>query len=98
MPHRFDAALKELFTPAPEDFVPVFHLPTVRPTVPLNIDLSTISAAIAMDSLPAAHAFVGHGKPTKKSYSVASSFAPAASRSDAERMCCTRGPSGPRCP
>ena len=45
MSHRFDATLKELFTPAPEDFAQVFGLPLVRPAQTLNVDLSTISAA-----------------------------------------------------
>jgi hypothetical protein len=45
MAHRFDATLKELLAPRPEDFVPVFRLPQVKPAKALNVDLSTISAA-----------------------------------------------------
>jgi hypothetical protein len=45
MSHAFDATLKDLFTPSPADFIPAFGLPSIQPVVPLNIDLSTISAA-----------------------------------------------------
>ena len=45
MAHSFDATLKDLLEPQPEDFVPAFGLPTTRPVIPINIDLSTISAA-----------------------------------------------------
>jgi hypothetical protein len=45
MPHRFDATLKEILSPRPEDFASVFHLPRIAPAQPLNVDLSTISAA-----------------------------------------------------
>jgi hypothetical protein len=45
MPHRFDATLKEILSPRPEDFVAVFDLPRIAPAQPLNVDLSTISAA-----------------------------------------------------
>ena len=45
MSHRFDATLKEIFTPAPEDFAHAFGLPLVRPARTLNVDLSTLSAA-----------------------------------------------------
>ncbi len=45
MAHSFDATLKDLLEPQPEDFVPAFGLPNTRPVVPINIDLSTISAA-----------------------------------------------------
>jgi hypothetical protein len=48
MPHPFDATLKDLFTPSPEDLVSVFGLSDLRPAVPLNVDLSTISAATDM--------------------------------------------------
>jgi hypothetical protein len=44
MPLRFDATLKEILSPRPEDFAPVFDLPRI-PAQPLNVDLSTISAA-----------------------------------------------------
>jgi hypothetical protein len=45
MPYRFDATLKEIVSPCPEDFAPVFHVPRALPAQPLNVDLSTISAA-----------------------------------------------------
>jgi hypothetical protein len=45
MSHPFDATLKEILAPNPEDFVPVFGLPRLRPAVTLNVDLSTLSAA-----------------------------------------------------
>lgn len=45
MPHRFDATLKEILSPRPEDFAAVFSLPHISPAQPLNVDLSTISAA-----------------------------------------------------
>jgi hypothetical protein len=48
MPHPFDATLKDLFTPSPEDLVSAFGLSDIRPVVPLNVDLSTISAATDM--------------------------------------------------
>lgn len=41
----FDATVKELLAPEPEDFVPAFGLPRIQPAVRLNVDLSTISAA-----------------------------------------------------
>src|ERR1700730_14975302 len=41
----FDATVKEILAPQPEDFVPAFGLPTTRPAVRLNVDLSTLSAA-----------------------------------------------------
>jgi hypothetical protein len=41
----FDATLKEILAPQPEDFVPAFGLPNTRPAVRLNVDLSTLSAA-----------------------------------------------------
>jgi hypothetical protein len=45
MPFAFDATLKDLLAPAPAEFVSAFGLPTIRPIVSLNVDLSTISAA-----------------------------------------------------
>ena len=45
MAHSFDATLKDLLEPEPEDFVPAFGLPSTQPVVPINIDLSTITAA-----------------------------------------------------
>jgi hypothetical protein len=45
MSHSFDATLKEIVAPHPEDFVAVFGLPQVQPAVALNIDLSTLTAA-----------------------------------------------------
>ena len=41
----FDATLKEMFAPRPEDFAPVFQFPQIEPAQALNVDLSTISAA-----------------------------------------------------
>lgn len=41
----FDATVKEILAPQPEDFVPVFGLPRTLPAVRLNVDLSTLSAA-----------------------------------------------------
>jgi hypothetical protein len=45
MAHSFDATLKDLLAPTPEDFGALFDLPSARPVVSLNVDLSTISAA-----------------------------------------------------
>src|SRR5437660_12303356 len=45
MPHPFDATLKEIFSPRPEDFALVFRFPPLRPAQALNVDLSTITAA-----------------------------------------------------
>jgi hypothetical protein len=45
MSHPFDATLKEIFVPRPEDFAPVFRFPRLKPAQALNVDLSTISAA-----------------------------------------------------
>src|SRR2546425_488443 len=45
MSHPFDATLKELFAPRPEDFASVFGFPQLAPVQALNVDLSTISAA-----------------------------------------------------
>src|ERR1700674_1347125 len=45
MSHPFDATLKELFVPCPEDFAPVFGFPPLKPAQALNVDLSTVSAA-----------------------------------------------------
>ena len=41
----FDATLKEILAPRPEEFEVVFRFPSVKPAQSLNIDLSTISAA-----------------------------------------------------
>ncbi len=41
----FDATLKEMLVPRPEDFAPVFGFPQIEPARRINIDLSTISAA-----------------------------------------------------
>ncbi len=41
----FDATVKEILAPEPEEFVPAFGLPTTKPAMRLNIDLSTLSAA-----------------------------------------------------
>lgn len=41
----FDATVKEILAPQPEDFVPAFGLPRTLPAVRLNVDLSTLSAA-----------------------------------------------------
>ena len=41
----FDATLKQIFAPRPEDFAPVFRFPHIEPAQALNVDLSTISAA-----------------------------------------------------
>jgi hypothetical protein len=41
----FDATLKEIVAPHPEEFAVVFRLPQVQPATALNIDLSTLSAA-----------------------------------------------------
>jgi hypothetical protein len=41
----FDAPVKEILAPQPEDFVPVFGLPRTLPAGRLNVDLSTLSAA-----------------------------------------------------
>src|SRR5438270_12247689 len=45
MSHPFDATLKEIFAPHPDDFAPVFRFPPAKPARALNVDLSTISAA-----------------------------------------------------
>jgi hypothetical protein len=45
MSFRFDATLKDLLTPAPEEYVSAFGLAQIQPAVALNVDLSTISAA-----------------------------------------------------
>ncbi len=41
----FDATVKEILSPQPEDFVPAFDLPRTQPAFRLNIDLSAPSAA-----------------------------------------------------
>lgn len=45
MSHRFDATLKSIVAERPSDFADVFGLPTGEPATPLNVDLSTVSAA-----------------------------------------------------
>ena len=45
MPLPFDATVKEILAPQPEDYVPAFGLPRTQPVARLNVDLSTISAA-----------------------------------------------------
>jgi hypothetical protein len=45
MSHPFDATLKDIAASSPGDFVSVFDLPRLAPAQPLNVDLSTISAA-----------------------------------------------------
>src|SRR5438045_5031179 len=45
MSHPFDATLKEILGQSPADLREPFHLPTSEPAIPLNVDLSTISAA-----------------------------------------------------
>ncbi len=45
MSHPFDATLKEIVQAHAADFAPVFGLPTGVPIIPLNVDLSTLSAA-----------------------------------------------------
>ncbi len=45
MPLPFDATLKAIVADHPDDFAPLFGLPTGEPVVPVNVDLSTISAA-----------------------------------------------------
>src|ERR1700730_6593889 len=54
----FDATVKEILAPQPEDFVPAFGLPTTRPAVRLNVDLSTLSAATDVA--------IGFGSPLKE--------------------------------
>jgi hypothetical protein len=34
----FDATVKELLAPLPEDFVPIFGLPRIVPAVRLNVE------------------------------------------------------------
>jgi predicted transposase YdaD len=41
----FDATMKEIIAPHPEDFASVFQFPKTTPARTLNVDLSTISAA-----------------------------------------------------
>jgi hypothetical protein len=45
MSHRFDATLKDIVADHPADFAAVFGLPANEPAAPLNVDLSTVSAA-----------------------------------------------------
>lgn len=45
MPHPFDATLKDILGHHAADLAPVLDLPTDMPCRPLNVDLSTISAA-----------------------------------------------------
>src|SRR5687767_14577077 len=45
MSHPFDATLKDIVADHPADFATVFGLPTDKPAAPLNVDLSTVSAA-----------------------------------------------------
>src|SRR5438552_6523310 len=45
MAHPFDATVKEIFSPRPDDFAAVFRFPALKPAQSLNVDLSTISAA-----------------------------------------------------
>ena len=58
MSHPFDATLKELLAPNPDDFVPVFGLPRLQPAVVLNVDLSTLSAATDVA--------IGFGEPVRE--------------------------------
>ena len=45
MPHPFDATLKDILGHHVADLAPLLHLPINLPWRPLNVDLSTISAA-----------------------------------------------------
>jgi len=45
MSHPFDATLKEILGHDAADLRPAFALPAIQPARPLNVDLSTISAA-----------------------------------------------------
>ncbi len=45
MPLRYDAVLKDIVASHPGDFAAVFGLPVGEPVTPMNVDLSTISAA-----------------------------------------------------
>src|SRR5258705_4407760 len=58
MSHRFDATLKDMVARDPVAFVPVFRLPANEPATPLNVDLSTISAATDVA--------LGFGKPLRE--------------------------------
>jgi hypothetical protein len=58
MSFRYDATLKDILTPQPEEFVPAFRLPTIKPAVGLNVDLSTLSAATDVA--------IGFGKPLQE--------------------------------
>lgn len=45
MSHRFDATLKNIVVDHPSEFAPVFNFPRTEPATPLNVDLSTVTAA-----------------------------------------------------
>jgi predicted transposase YdaD len=45
MPHPFDATLQDIVGRSAADLTSVLHLPTNLPARPLNVDLSTVSAA-----------------------------------------------------
>jgi hypothetical protein len=45
MPHRFDATLKDIVADHAADYAAVLGLPAHEPATPLNVDLSTVSAA-----------------------------------------------------
>ncbi len=45
MSHPFDATLKEILGHDPADLKPAFAFPAMEPARPLNVDLSTVSAA-----------------------------------------------------
>ena len=55
MPLPFDATLKDLVTSYPADFAAQFGLGDLTPLVPLNVDLSMLSAATDVA--------LGHGDP-----------------------------------
>lgn len=58
MAHRFDATLKDIVADHPGDFVAVFGLPANEPARPLNVDLSTVSAATDVA--------LGYGEPLRR--------------------------------
>jgi hypothetical protein len=45
MAHPFDATLKQIVQECEQDYAPIFGLRTDLPALPLNVDLSTMSAA-----------------------------------------------------